>query len=337
VGVAKMRRRRLAEQKAAASSTSSTSTVGPESTSSELPIVWISGHSKMAALMQLLTVVMLFLSGWDAGYSSSVNRVQYDVYVPTWISGSTHTATVIDDDIVFPNLKKQQQALYRGESQEDDFAYSKEQDEDEFGGKPFGADGAAKVSNVDPLFQVDLDALMEGNTGLFWMCARSAIYLHRVNLFFFYEMPKSIFWEMPKRWLSTPPVLFILALIIRIIGKHVLSAHVPELDEMLTNKYENSTDNSKVLESGGESKGAAKIAAAIDPGKMTSMATNFVKNYVQTNFPSVFFVFSALRDVRQDMYVILCGVLLGMIMNTSDTNALLIPFSTSKISTDGEL
>merc|ERR1712113_632554 len=176
---------------------------------------------------------------------------------------------------------------------EEDFEYAKdEEDVDEFGDQPKKPSGAtlprkSDPNNIDPLFGIDMDALTDGREGLYWSIARFAIYMHRVNLYFFYELPKKIFWEIPKRWISTPPILFLLAVIIRAVGKYVFNAHVPELEDILVEKYEKTTDNKKILEVG-EEKSAADTAAALDPEKMTSMATNFVKNWIKKNAPTAY-------------------------------------------------
>lgn len=346
MGVAKMRRKRLAEQKAATSSTNNTkadsSTNTPvQSSLSCPPISLVSGHSKLAAWMQLLTIILLFFSGLDAGFSSRASRVQTSLFVPTWAGGiqhDTYVSTMADDDHVAFSKQKQPSIL-----QQEDDVFVDAKDEDEFEGignhKPSGADtsGHKKEPNIDPLFQIDMDALVDGYTGIFGFLVRTAIYFHRWNLYFFYDIPKSIFWDMPRRWLSAPPILFVLALLIRLVGKHILSAQVPEIEAVLTKKYETSTDNSKILDTGTESVNASKIADAIDPGKMSSIASNFVKNWLQNNFPSLYFIITALRDVRQDMYVILCGVLFGMVLKNSDPNTLIIPLPTSTLNTDGEL
>ncbi len=339
MGVAKMRRKRLAERKA------STDPKNPKG--SDLAVDLKSGHSKFAVLMQLSTIMLLFLSGWDVGQSSVANRVESQLHVPSWLGGKESVVNQnIVDSIAADSIQVQRNNIYLQESMEEDFVYAKDEDLDEFGDHPKKPSGAtlprkSDPNNIDPLFGIDMDALTDGREGLYWSIARFAIFMHRVNLYFFYELPKYFFWEIPKRWISTPPILFLLAVIIRAVGKHVLNAHVPELEDILVKKYENTTDNKKILEVG-EEKSAADTAAALDPEKMTSVATNFVKNWIQKQVPTAFMIFTILRDVRQDMYIVLCGLVLGMVASSgSDENSIFLPswLLTTKIGTagDGEL
>ena len=341
LGVAKMRRKRLSERKA--------STEPNEQMSLDPAVELKSGHSKFAVLMQLMTIMLLFLSGWDVGKSSVANRVELQLHVPSWLGGAESLDSQNNDDyFATDTVQSQRSKRYLQESLEEDFVYAKEEEDvDEFGDhstKPSGASVPKKSdpNNIDPLFGIDMDALTEGREGLYWSIARFAIFMHRVNLYFFYELPKKIFWEIPKRWISTPPILFLLAVIIRAVGKYLLNAHVPELEDILVKKYENTTDNKKILEVGGDSS-AADTAAALDPEKMTSMATNFIKNWFQKKVPTAFLIFTVLKDVRQDMYIVLCGLVLGMVASSgADENSIFLPswFLTTNIGTtagDGEL
>ena len=44
-----------------------------------------------------------------------------------------------------------------------------------------------------------------------------------------------------------------------------------------------------------------------------SMAKNFVKKFVQGNFPKVVMAFTILKDAKNDMFVVLCGLFVGLI------------------------
>lgn len=155
-------------------------------------------------------------------------------------------------------------------------------------------DDAAYVPNIDPLFQLDLDKFTEGDS-LFMVGARMAVAMHRLNLYFFYYLPLSIFntlTRFPLKLLQTPPLLCIFALILRQFAKRVLGATLPE--------NPNSPKN-HVSAAGGKD-----ILAMIKQGVMS---------FLSSSFPTLVEVFDAFGHLRSDMFVILCGMFVGLAYN----------------------
>jgi hypothetical protein len=79
--------------------------------------------------------------------------------------------------------------------------------------------------------------------GLYFTLARFAVRVHRWNLAIFYYGPRSFFVSLSSfvwSFKQTPPVLFLMAIIIRqIIGKVVLGAKLPDkiVDETAASFY----------------------------------------------------------------------------------------------------
>jgi hypothetical protein len=133
---------------------------------------------------------------------------------------------------------------------------------------------------------VDLDLYTQG-TGPFWSVARSAVRLHRLNLAIFYYAPRSLFralidlvWSL---WQS-PPVLCITAIVLRqFVGKFLLGAHLP------TTKADEAQQKD-----------------------VLTMVKNFVSNVVLSSFPTAVTLYDVWTHLRADMYVLLCGFLVGL-------------------------
>lgn len=150
----------------------------------------------------------------------------------------------------------------------------------------FGQDVTEEKENLDPLFGVDLDQLTKGS-GLYLWLARRAVQMHRLNLRIFYYGPINVvngIVNALKSLLVTPPLLCLVALTIRqFVGKTVLGAKLPD-------KTENGEQAKEVI----------------------SMAKNFIKSFALRAFPNAATAYSTWTSLRADMYVILCGVLVGL-------------------------
>ncbi|EED96081.1 predicted protein [Thalassiosira pseudonana CCMP1335] len=160
----------------------------------------------------------------------------------------------------------------------------------------------SKQSNIDPLFQVDLDELSENAQLPFPISymARLAIGFHRAWVYYLWTLPLSTFrsvLSLPKTlmsgWIRYPPVVLILSLLVRLVNKVILGNGKASLS--------NEEDGTS-----GKSKGNSFDIL----GKIQDTA----KNYVGDKFPWAVLVFGTLRDVvKVDMYVVLCGLLVGLV------------------------
>merc|ERR1712100_76496 len=107
--------------------------------------------------------------------------------------------------------------------------------------------------------------------------ARGAVAAHRVLLKLLYFGPMNAIvaiLEMPQTLLQTPPVLCIVALVVRqLIGRTILNAEIPPPV----------TDgNDDVM----------------------AMAKKGITNFLKSNFPTAVGLYSAFTHVRSDMYVV---------------------------------
>jgi hypothetical protein len=159
--------------------------------------------------------------------------------------------------------------------------------EDEFSTTETGTKFASKgTGNIDPLFQVDLDALTTGD-GLYFTLGRFAVRVHRFILALLFYTPRSILHSMISfiwSFVQTPPILFILALMIRHgLGRIVLGAKLPSavVDE---------TQHKDIL----------------------STVKTFVTKFLLSSFPSVTIIYDVWTYIRSDMYVMLCGLFVGI-------------------------
>jgi hypothetical protein len=138
---------------------------------------------------------------------------------------------------------------------------------------------------LDWPFGVDLDKITQDDTIINYF-ARVAIFIHRslVKLIF---MPKSIVSNLISGFaqlLTMPPLLCLVALFIRqFVGKIVLGAKLPDI------KPPDESEGKDVL----------------------SMGKNFIKGFITRAFPKVFTIYDAWSHLRTDMFVVLCGLIVG--------------------------
>lgn len=303
MGVAKMRRKKLAEKKIAEE----------EAFAKELKDLEAKLPKKVSRksiplgpiLIQLFTVLFLFIAGFDVGVQNHAIVKQEVPYVHTNLSYVDHGIgifTLMGDKDANANAGKHDALM----NMAGDVQFT---NEDEFGddmngkSKPAGATSDGKGGNVDPLFGVDFDELTAG-TGLFMMVARFAVSIHRMLTYFFFTTPLAFVGSIlsgPKRFFSNPPVLFLCTVLIRCIGKYGLGGTIPDLDEVIANAEKKS----------GEKKDEKPDLASTD---FVSMGKNFVTNFMKNNFPKAVMVFSVFKDARTDMFVVLCGFFVGLVL-----------------------
>ena len=154
-------------------------------------------------------------------------------------------------------------------------------EEDEFGGDATPEDDY--VPNIDPLFRVDLDEMTRG-PGIVPQLARGAVKIHRMILY----IPLQLF-AIPQLLLKYPPVMCLAALTIRqVVAKLVLGAKLPDNIEEDVRNAKEMTD-------------------------VLSMIKNGVKNTVMSTFPTAVSMFEVFQHLRADMWVVLCGVFVGLL------------------------
>lgn len=305
LGVVKMRRKMLAEKKASNAQATSSPTTGKQkgvkSIKTKNENITI---SLKPILLQLLTVIMLFLVGFDVGVQ---NHVVVNQDVPT-----VHTNFALSDHgigalkLLGVNTPSQRpndiitQDEYDLNHNEEGEEFTNAVEEEEFSeATPMGASSSStKEPVIDPIFGVDLDEITSGD-GILYAAARMAVSAHRMIVYLCFTLPLTIvsgFFSLPKRLFANPPIMFLCAIMIRFLGKHILGGSIPDLAEIHINDGKKN-DKSNLMNT-----------------DFVSMGTNFVKNYVKTNFPKASLAFTMFKDAKSDMFVIFCGFFLGLIV-----------------------
>mmetsp|Transcript_13825 Transcript_13825/g.30088 ORF Transcript_13825/g.30088 Transcript_13825/m.30088 type:complete len:688 (-) Transcript_13825:139-2202(-) len=163
-----------------------------------------------------------------------------------------------------------------------------------------------KAPNIDPLFKIDLDAiLVNANLPMpLDYAAKFAIGFHRTWVYYLWTLPttfvKSLF-SMPKNflsgWIANPPWILGVVLLIRLAIK------------ILVGDGKSFSLNSS---SGKDDSGGGKGGGNLD---MLGQGMDMAKNYVTSKFPKITIFFTTLMKVMKvDMYVVLCGFLIGLVM-----------------------
>ena len=229
-------------------------------------------------LMYILTTFMLFLAGLDVGLQHADDSI---------IVVHDFAPKQFDIQNVNPwSPKKFSKSLLETDDDDAKDAYARGlSEEDEFGGAAAAAaaEDDEYVPNIDPLFRVDLDELTRG-PGILPQLARGAVRIHRMIIF----VPLQVL-AIPRLLLRYPPVMCLAALTIRqVIAKLVLGAKLPDSIEEDVRNAKEMTD-------------------------VLSMIKNGIKNTVMSTFPTAVSMFEAFQHLRSDMYVILCGVFVGLL------------------------
>jgi hypothetical protein len=139
------------------------------------------------------------------------------------------------------------------------------------------------------LFGLDLDKITNG-PGLLLFLSRGAIFLHRINLSIFYYFPRRMFGNivsLVKGLVDTPPIMALSALTVRqLIGKVILGAKLPV--KGVKDEKKKSSD-------------------------VMSMVMNMVKTFILGSFPTLVSMYDAWTHLRADMYIVLCGLFVGVV------------------------
>lgn len=325
LGVAKLRRMKIAEKKAAEEEAAAAAAVeSNHHISPEVKARILASRKtvhKLPALVQLLTVVALFLSGLDVGIQNHVIWRQNVPHVHENLSYYDHGVGAFNKLTNKMNRKSQEAltdifasdgSLIQSSNQEDEFESS------ESTPKPAGAAfKASPASNLDPVFGVDFDELTAGS-GFFFTCARFAVSVHRAVYRFFFDIPKSILLSIlsiPKKMIVHPPIMFLCAVLIRYVGKHLLGGNIPDMKDIL--EADENLDKVHALSTGTGSASDNKMGGAVDKLVSTNfmaMGGDYVKNYMKDHFPKATLAFTVFKDARADMLIVLCGFFVGLVL-----------------------
>ena len=319
MGVAKMRRKRLAEKKkkeeeeAAAAANASTSADSSRKLTKSVSSVARDAVKKhrFAIFMQLFTLVLLFLAGLGVGMQNHALN-DGEVAVSRELSLNEHGFGALrilglgGSGSSEPEKSKEgaaasdtRERLLQEETKDTISEKTEEEtvSEDEFGDaatatatKPKGVDDDTSEPNIDPLFRVDLDQLTAG-PGVLKVASRVAVKLHRSIMYLVLVLPVAILQSilaLPRALMTNPPILFILTVVIRYLGRDILGAQLPDLSAT----------------GGGDEEGK----------DMMSSAKNMAMNFLTASFPNAAKLMEIMRDARQDMFVILCGLFVGLVL-----------------------
>jgi hypothetical protein len=273
-GVAKMRREMIKKKQQQREQTSNEPSAD---IAAKIPVAVIKPPiNRLPIVLHLLTTILLFAAGLDIGWNQVVD---VDVTVHRELAPREHGPGILNRNAVY---SKADRSVFVFEDtareyadkthHEDEFSSTKEQKDDDYS------------PNIDPLFGIDLDSLTKGDD-LFHMFARLAVGVHRIILRLFYYLPLSIFksiLSIPSRLLATPPILCLISLALRQGSKVLLGAGIPDADQ------------------GGKSK------------DVLEMVKNGVLNFISGSFPTAVALYDMFNHLRSDMYVILCGVFVGL-------------------------
>ena len=182
--------------------------------------------------------------------------------------------------------------------------------------RPLGVLNATTTQDdivIDPIFRVDLDSLLY-NSNLpvpIEYAAKVAISFHRLWVHYLWTMPTTFLKSMvgmPRRvmsgWIANPPYMLGVALVIRFV------THIVVGNGKLPFSLDSTDDPSHGGGGGGNSSGGGSLGNIID---LLQKGMDFVKNYASSKFPMTALVVGTLTKVMKvDMYVLLCGLLIGL-------------------------
>jgi hypothetical protein len=250
--------------------------------------------SSLPVLMHLVTTLLLFGAGFDVGMQqrpapTAEVHVAYaprqELYVLRMLPArfkSSKNAT--DSSGVLPSAEElMKQAEEARDLVVDDAAAAV----DEFA-VGLDDDGGAEQPVIDPLFGVDLDLYTRGDN-LYMVAARGAVRLHRINLSIFYYLPRRFAYYVIgtlHQLAKSPPLLCLIAIAVRqVVGKLVLGAKLPPPKALVEDEAHK---------------------------EVTGMIVQAIKGFFLRSFPTVFTLYDIFSHLKNDMYVVLCGLLVGL-------------------------
>ena len=183
--------------------------------------------------------------------------------------------------------------------------------DDEFSDDP---GNVLKSNNIDPLFQVDLDALLENAELPFPInyAAKIAIGFHRTWVYYLWTLPTSLVkkvWSLPKNllsgWIANPPWVLLITLFIRFATRLLVgNGNAFSLDDG-GKKKDSSASGASDKDSGGGGNNLDILGKGMD----------FAKNYMKSKFPKMtLFMGTMMQVMKVEMYIMFCGVLMGLVV-----------------------
>ena len=282
MGVAKMRRKMIQEKKERdeASKPTASSKAPRSTTRMKRPV------EKLPIIMHAVVVVLLFVAGLDVGLQQGIDYGSDAVTV-------VETSWAPQEELRFLRLipKALRPALPSDEVDEEKVVIDEPEEpdvhreEDEFGETVKKEDDFPE-QNIDPLFGLDLDMFTAG-PGIVNFMGRQAVKVHRALLSIFYFFPQRIVFGLYDTFLqllTLPPILCIIALTLRqVVGKTILGAKLPE-----------------------------KVVDKSQRKDVMTMIKNFVSGFVLKRFPTAVSLYDGWANLRADMYVVVCGLMVGL-------------------------
>ena len=289
MGVAKMRRKMVLEKRQQEETSASNQAA---------PHLAVSGKKrtvdKIPILMHAIVVFLLFAAGLDVGlqqgmdYGSDAIIVVKTGLAPRETKFFRLIPKVIRDKagIQVPGIDDEKPIKIEENLKADNAEYEVSS-EDEFGDHGTAATKETeKEENIDPLFGLDLDKVTAGS-GLLMSLGRFAVSVHRLNLKIFYYFPRSIVFGIYTtflQFLQLPPLLCIIALTLRqVVGKVILGAKLPD-------KVDDEKEHKDTI----------------------STVKKFVTGFVLKSFPTASSLYNAWVHLRADMYIVVCGLMVGL-------------------------
>lgn len=278
VGVAKMRRKMIKEKQQKKQ----------EEKADEIPVSIPKKFSKVYTprptwqiMMHLLTVLFLFLAGFEVGLQQSVIEYRDDLTIHETLAPQQEMR-LLNKGVSLSSFSPTPAVIKEAKNQDPPPTpyVSDEQDEFDTAGKQ-----DAKEEKLDPLFGVDLDALTAG-PGLFMMFGRFAVSIHRMILSFLYYLPIRM-WNNALSLVASPPVLCLATLAIR-QASHAVGGKLPELI-------------------------AEEAKTSTQPQDIMTTIKNGVTSLIGRTFPTATKLYEAWTHLRSDMYVVLCGLFVGLV------------------------
>jgi hypothetical protein len=232
---------------------------------------------RLPIVFNLFAVLLLFLAGLDIGWNQVVLS---DVMIHRQLAPIEHGVGLLNRITAFssePVVKAPSKLL---DTDSDEWS---ETTQEEFASP--GEEEEEHIPNIDPLFQIDLDLVTKGD-GILKMLARGAVNIHRLILHVFYFLPMSLLRTMiaiPQQLAATPPVLCMVSLVVRQAARLVFGANLPD-----------------------------PASSKKDTKDVFGIMRQSVMTFLSNSFPTAVSLYDIWTHLRSDMYVILCGVFVGL-------------------------
>lgn len=272
LGVARMRRKRLAEKKKKEESEAMDTTAKTKNIVRHTPTEKV---NTLPIYLHLFITLILFSVGVQIGLNQHSHIV--------WEDGMVVNELSVKESMIFSYFKKEESVIKS-------FSVDISPDvgmEDEFSTDEFYE--AEVEENIDPIFRVDLDKLTEGPS-FFNKIARMAIRCHRAIIAMIMFLPQTLL-SIPHAIVTTKcyPYFFLISAFLR-QGSVLFGATIPSKTD------EDEESNKKDILS-----------------MMIAGAKDMIGRSVP-GFSVLKFFYNMLQEGRDDMMVVSCGLLFGLVV-----------------------